>query len=160
MRTIAMASLDTICLDLENRSTPDGEISAEEDIGLINTEMDPLRSLLHSTDPIDRDLRMRLHEGEEIEARLHILAIDNHGHLLNHICMIVYPRPYECGSRLEVKYSSIIHGYTRHDEILELHSLEYRDLEFSQDTIIEYDGIFVDCERRCRDLFEKHRMRV
>ena len=85
MRTIAMTSLDTICLDLEDRSSSYGNICSEKDIGLIDSELYPLGSLLYSTDPIDRDLRMRLHEGEEIEARLHILAIDNHGHLLNHI---------------------------------------------------------------------------
>ena len=93
MRTIAMTSLDTICLDLEDRSPSYGYVCSEKDIRLIDSELYPLGSLLYSTDPIDRDLRVRPHEGKEIETRLHILAIDDDGHLLNHICMIVYPRP-------------------------------------------------------------------
>ena len=88
-----MTSLDTICLDLEDRSPSYGYVCSEKDIRLIDSELYPLGSLLYSTDTIDRDLRVRPHEGEEIETRLHILAIDDDGHLLNHICMIVYPRP-------------------------------------------------------------------
>ncbi len=96
MRTIAMSSLDTIRLDLEDGSTTDGEICPKEDIGLIDTELYPLGSLLHASDPIDGDLRVRPHECEEIEIRLYISSIDYNGHLLNHICMIVYPSPYKC----------------------------------------------------------------
>ncbi len=58
VRAIAMPSLDTVRLDLEDRTTTHRDICPEEDIRLIDTEVDPLRILLHSTDSIDGDLRM------------------------------------------------------------------------------------------------------
>lgn len=146
MRTIAMSSLDTIRLDLEDGSTTDGEICPKEDIGLIDTELYPLGSLLHTSDPIDGDLRVRSHECEEIEVCLHISPIDNNGHFLNHICMIVYSSPYELRIGLEVKYSNILHRSTRHNEVLEPHSLEESDLEFREYPIIEYDRILMKYE--------------
>jgi hypothetical protein len=67
MSTIAMASLDTVSLDLENRSTTDRNIFSEENIRLIDTQMDSFRSFLDTTDTIDGYLGIIPEECEEIE---------------------------------------------------------------------------------------------
>lgn len=136
-----MASLDAIGLDLEYRSTAESDISSEEDIGLIDSEVDSLRSFLHSSDPIDRDMSMISREREERESGIHITSLDYDGQLLNHRCLIIYSCPYEYPSGGYMEPSHIVPRSARCEEILELHSLGESEIDLRHTPIIVDDRI-------------------
>ena len=151
-----MASLDAIGLDLEYRSTAESDISSEEDIGLVDSEVDSLRPLLHSSDPIDRDMGMISEEREERESGIDITSLDYDGQLLNHRCLIIYPCPYEYPSGGYMKPSHIVPRSARCEEILELHSLREREIDLWHTPIIVDDRILRERQCRCRQCVYIH----
>ncbi len=156
VRTITVSSLDTVGLDLENWTTTYWDICPEEDIRLIDTEVDPLRPLLDSTDAIDRDTHMISEEREEGEWCFYILTIHDDGQFLNHICMVVYPRPYKCCITPDTENSGIIGWLRWYDKVPEFQPLRNGDRQIWKCSIVENYRIFGDRQCRCREGIDEH----